>query len=496
MDEEPAPRAPEVIGALGLCTGSVRRGLSGRRPVGPVRPAWGHEHHQRRPARTRSRALAAGRSAAVRRLPRPRGSRVRHDRPARRRRVRHRGHARPLVAARRPRRHCSAAGSRRCRASGSCPDSSRRWPLSADSSSRRGPRVLERRYGQDQLLAAHRWFGIVTVVTVVVHAVDGHAGPGARPRAARSSAAWSTCSPTRRGWSPPRSARCSCSSSGCRPGDGCAGCIPYETWYFVHLTGYLAVLLGFGHQLTLGADFATDTLRVLVVDGPVRDGRPSLITYARLGDLVRSLTRRFYVTAVSREANGIGSLHVSGPGLRRLRVAGGQFFNVRALTRGPVVAGAPLLGVRGTDDGRAALHDQGAGRGLVRACCGCDPGTRLVLEGPYGVFTAEQAEGAPVVLVAGGVGISPDPRAARGLRSAPAAGRHRARARRGRRRPPARARADGRRPQRHPARPGRSAALVQPARSVLARGRCAPGSRISPAGTCSSAVRPRWSPPS
>ena len=36
--------------------------------------------------------------------------------------------------------------------------------------------------------------------------------------------------------------------------------IPYETWYFVHLTGYLAVLLGFGHQLTLGADFATDTL--------------------------------------------------------------------------------------------------------------------------------------------------------------------------------------------------------------------------------------------
>ena len=35
------------------------------------------------------------------------------------------------------------------------------------------------------------------------------------------------------------------------------------------------------------------------------------------------------------------------------------------------------------------------------------PGTRVILEGPYGVFTAEQAEGAPVVLVAGGVGISP-----------------------------------------------------------------------------------------
>ena len=35
------------------------------------------------------------------------------------------------------------------------------------------------------------------------------------------------------------------------------------------------------------------------------------------------------------------------------------------------------------------------------------PGTRLMLEGPYGVFTTDQAKGAPVVLVAAGVGIAP-----------------------------------------------------------------------------------------
>ena len=34
--------------------------------------------------------------------------------------------------------------------------------------------------------------------------------------------------------------------------------IPYETWYFIHLTAYLAVLLGFGHQLTMGSDFVGD----------------------------------------------------------------------------------------------------------------------------------------------------------------------------------------------------------------------------------------------
>ncbi len=181
--------------------------------------------------------------------------------------------------------------------------------------------------------------------------------------------------------------------------------IPYETWYFVHLTGYLAVLLGFGHQLTLGADFATDTLAfwwwtALFVTAFVA------IAYARLGDLVRSLSRRLYVTAVSREANGVGSLHVSGPGLRRLRVAGGQFFNVRALTGDlwwqahpfSVSAAPTTAGLRFTIK---ELGEDSARMLRLR------PGTRVVLEGPYGVFTAERAEGAPVVLVAGGVGIAP-----------------------------------------------------------------------------------------
>ena len=47
------------------------------------------------------------------------------------------------------------------------------------------PTWLERRYGFDRLLAVHRWFGIVTVSALVVHAVtdtvawgDGH--PAAR----------------------------------------------------------------------------------------------------------------------------------------------------------------------------------------------------------------------------------------------------------------------------------------------------------------------------
>jgi ferredoxin-NADP reductase len=35
------------------------------------------------------------------------------------------------------------------------------------------------------------------------------------------------------------------------------------------------------------------------------------------------------------------------------------------------------------------------------------PGTRVLIEGPYGVFTADQAKGKKVALIAGGVGITP-----------------------------------------------------------------------------------------
>ncbi len=266
------------------------------------------------------------------------------------------------------------------------------------------PRAIERRYGQDQLLAVHRWFGIVTVVMVVVHAITDTWAWGAATGGTivtglvslLANEAWMVAATAGTvlmiviGLSSWRRVR---------------RLIPYETWYFVHLTGYLAVLLGFGHQLTLGADFATDTLAfwwwsALFV------AAFALISYARLGDLVRSVSRRFYVTAVSREANGIGSLHVSGPGLRGLAVAGGQFFNVRALTGDlwwqthpfSVSAAPTTAGLRFTIK---ELGEDSTRMLQLR------PGTRLILEGPYGVFTAERAEGAPVVLVAGGVGIAP-----------------------------------------------------------------------------------------
>ena len=114
--------------------------------------------------------------------------------------------------------------------------------------------------------------------------------------------------------------------------------MPYETWYFVHLTGYLAVLLGFGHQLTLGTDFMGDRWpsgggAAVHRHGPRRHlGSP--------GRLLRSLTRRLRDRRVA-QANGIGSCTCPAPGCGALpcRVASTSACGPSPT---PVVAVAPL----------------------------------------------------------------------------------------------------------------------------------------------------------
>lgn len=266
------------------------------------------------------------------------------------------------------------------------------------------PRQLERRYGLDRMLAAHRWFGIVTVLAVVLHAVVDTwawaAGTGTGLVTALGdllahqqwmvAALVGTLLFVVIGLTSYRRIKAALS---------------YETWYFVHTLGYLAVLLAFGHQLTLGTDFTSDTLALVWWCG-LAIAAVAIILWSRLGGLLVAMTRRFYVVAVSAEADRTRAIHVSGPGLASLRAQGGQFFFLRPLVKGlwwqahPIsVSAAPTTaGLRFTvkelgDDTPA----------LVRL----RPGTRVVLEGPYGVFTADQARGSRLVLVAGGVGVGP-----------------------------------------------------------------------------------------
>lgn len=180
----------------------------------------------------------------------------------------------------------------------------------------------------------------------------------------------------------------------------------YETWHYLHFATYLAVFLAFFHQLSNGADFVgSPAARIFWY--ALYGGVAVLIGWYRFVLPVRrALRHRLYVTHLRREAPGVVSVHLSGRHLDELRAEPGQFFRWRFLAPGlwwtanPYSLSAPPL------PGHLRLTVKEAGAHSA-ALAGLRPGTRVWAEGPYGAFTAARRRSPRVLLLAGGVGITP-----------------------------------------------------------------------------------------
>jgi predicted ferric reductase len=182
--------------------------------------------------------------------------------------------------------------------------------------------------------------------------------------------------------------------------------ISHEFWYYVHLLTYVAVFLTFFHQLALGSDFVGNSAAqtawyVLYL------GTAALVMWFRVLAPVRlNLRHQLRVESVHRESPGIFSIVVRGERLEELGAQAGQFFRWRFLSEGMRWTSTPysLSAPPRPDRMRItvkALGDHSAAVGLLR------PGTRVWAEGPYGSLTAERRTAPKVLLIAGGVGITP-----------------------------------------------------------------------------------------
>jgi predicted ferric reductase len=179
-----------------------------------------------------------------------------------------------------------------------------------------------------------------------------------------------------------------------------------ETWHLVHLYAYLAVALGFAHQLAVGSDFVNDrAARVYWVALYVAVGA-AVIGWRVVRPIGINLEHRLRVESVIPEAPGVVSIHVTGRRIDRLGAQPGQFFLWRFLTKDgwykahPFSLSAPptSTSLRFTVKN---LGDETARMQHVR------PGTRVFAEGPYGTFTEARRSRRKVLLVAAGIGITP-----------------------------------------------------------------------------------------
>jgi ferredoxin-NADP reductase len=188
----------------------------------------------------------------------------------------------------------------------------------------------------------------------------------------------------------------------------------YESWHLLHLYAYLGVGLALPHQLWTGEQFTTHPTRSVFWWTAWALAAGSIVVW-RLGlPVYRSWRHDLRVTSVVREAPDVVSVYVTGRDLWRLPVEAGQFLSWRFLA-GPGWSRAHPYSLSAAPDGRSlriTVKDLGDGsRALARLV----PGTRALVEGPYGRLTARTRTRRKVAMIGAGVGITPLRALAEGL---------------------------------------------------------------------------------
>jgi predicted ferric reductase len=181
--------------------------------------------------------------------------------------------------------------------------------------------------------------------------------------------------------------------------------VAYETWYYAHLYTYLAIALAFSHQFADGPAFAGSLQARVAWSSLYALVGGLLLWYRVVVPLLSAARHQFTVQSVRPEAHGIVSVLISGRDFDHLRAEPGQFFRWRFLTRDLWWQSHPysLSAMPQPDLMRITVKARGDHSGSL---ANLTPGTRIIAEGPYGAFTPSLT-GRRVLLIAGGVGITP-----------------------------------------------------------------------------------------
>jgi ferredoxin-NADP reductase/DMSO/TMAO reductase YedYZ heme-binding membrane subunit len=192
----------------------------------------------------------------------------------------------------------------------------------------------------------------------------------------------------------------------------------YESWHLLHLYAYLGVGLALPHQLWTGREFLASPARTVFWWAAWAVAAGSILVW-RVGlPLWRSVRHQLRVTSVVPEGADIFSVYVTGRRLDLLRAESGQFFTWRFLS-GAGWSRANPYSLSAAPDGRSLrITVQVAGDGSS-ALSRVHPGTRVLVEGPYGRLSPRARRGRKVLLIGSGVGITPIRALAEGLDHAP-----------------------------------------------------------------------------
>jgi ferredoxin-NADP reductase len=183
--------------------------------------------------------------------------------------------------------------------------------------------------------------------------------------------------------------------------------LKFESWYYVHLMVYAAIISVSLHQLAIGTSFVGDhplaRIYWLGLYGFVALNLLIWRIWLPIWNLVRF---EFRIEKVVPETPSTTSVYIRGRGLHRFHTLPGQFILIRIFAKGFWWQEHPfsLSWIPHNDHLRITVRHVGD---YTSAMAKLQPGKRVLISGPFGRFTHEVAVTNKRLFIAGGVGITP-----------------------------------------------------------------------------------------
>lgn len=181
----------------------------------------------------------------------------------------------------------------------------------------------------------------------------------------------------------------------------------YERWHAVHLVAYPAAAAAFAHQITLGAQFTRNEWAAVAWTALHLTVAVAVVGNRILGPLAGNRRHRFRVSGIERVNADTVTVYVKGVLVAELGTEAGQYFRWRFLSKGLWYQAHPFSLSAAPNGNTLRLTFKCVGSYTSRVARRLRPGVRVFVEGPYGAFTNVLRRQPRVVLIGGGIGITP-----------------------------------------------------------------------------------------
>ncbi len=182
--------------------------------------------------------------------------------------------------------------------------------------------------------------------------------------------------------------------------------ISHETWHLIHFYVYLAIALAFGHEVAVGTDFSHDPVALGYWIALYVAASLLIVAFRIVVPLRIALRHQLRVERTVAEGPGVTSVYIAGRDLPALPMRAGQFFKFRFLSRGLWWQVHPFSLSAAPNGQHLRITVKRVGD-FTEKVAHLRAGTRVTIEGPFGIFTSLRRRQPRSLLIAGGIGITP-----------------------------------------------------------------------------------------